>query len=129
MDIKDATYQVDFTVENSLRTVLGFDAKIYKRGRHESEKVVNIMSVNSILVHCDIIGTSDLNGIEAPVIYNFFPNAALADKIFSTSKNIIYVRHHFESHFTLDVLADGSMRERIGFTWRRIDNYVLHESL
>ena len=31
--------------------------------------MVDIMNVNSILVHCDIIGASRVNGIEAPVIY------------------------------------------------------------
>ena len=92
LDIKD--YQIDFDVENSLRTVLGFDAKIYKRGRHESENLVDIMSVNSILVHCvycDIIGTSRVYGIEAPVIYNSFPSATPGDKIVSTPRNLIYV--------------------------------------
>ena len=33
LDIKEANYQIDFAVENSLRRVLGFHAKIYKRGR------------------------------------------------------------------------------------------------
>ena len=87
LDIKD--YQIDFAVENSLRTVLGFDAKIYKGGRHESENLID-MSVNSILVHCDIIDTSRVNGIEAPVIYNFIPNAVPAYKIVITPKNLIY---------------------------------------
>ena len=58
LDIKDANYQIDFSIENILRTVLGFDARIYKNGRYESENLVNIISVNSILVHCDIIGAS-----------------------------------------------------------------------
>ena len=79
LDIKDATYQIDFAVENSL-----FNAKIYKHGRHENKHLVDIMSVNSILVHCDIIGASRVNGIEATVIYNFFQNAASGDKIVST---------------------------------------------
>ena len=49
------------------------------------------MSVKSILVHCDIIGTSRVNGTKAPVIYNFFPNAAPGDKIVSTPRDLIYV--------------------------------------
>ena len=63
-------YQIDFAVENRLRRVLGFDARINEHGRYESENLVDIM------VHCDIIGTSRVNVGEAPVIYNFFPNAA-----------------------------------------------------
>ena len=37
------------------------------------------------------IGASRVNGIEAPVIYNFFPNAAPGDKIVSTPKNLTLV--------------------------------------
>ena len=51
LDIKDENYQIDFAVENSLRRVLGFDAGIYRRGRYESENLVDIMSGNSMLVH------------------------------------------------------------------------------
>ena len=49
------------------------------------------MSVNSILVNCDIIDASRVNGIEAPVIYNFFPNVSPGEKIVEEPKNLIYV--------------------------------------
>ena len=71
LEIKTNDYEVDFDVDNSLRSVLGFNANTYKRGRHESENLVNMMNVNSILVHLDILGASPVYGIEAPVIYNF----------------------------------------------------------
>ena len=45
---------VDFAIDNSLRTVLGFNAKKYSNvGSYESENIVNILNVNSILVDCD----------------------------------------------------------------------------
>ena len=51
--------KVSFDVPNSLASVLGFKQDIvYGVGRHASEKLVNIMSVNSILVHCNIIHSS-----------------------------------------------------------------------
>ena len=50
-DIKDENYQIDFAVENSLRRVLGFDARIYRRRSYESENLVGIISGNSMLVH------------------------------------------------------------------------------
>ena len=99
LDVKGDKYEVDFRVEHSLRTVLGFDAKTYARGRHESEHLVDIMSVNSIMVHCDIIAGSRVNGVEAPIIYNFFPNTAPGDKIVCTPKNLIYVP------ITMDVIS------------------------
>ena len=91
LDIKGAKAQVDFNIENSLNKVVGFNAKTYTKGRYESEHLVNIMNVNSILVHCDVIGASRVNGREEPVIYSFFPDAAPGDKIISEPKHLIYV--------------------------------------
>ena len=91
LTVQDESTYVDFDIKNSLRTVLGFDAKIYKRGRYESENLVNILSVNSILVHCDVIGASRVNGVEAPVIYNFFPDVSPGEKIVSQPQHLIYM--------------------------------------
>ena len=93
LEILDAKCRVDFDVgEDSLCSVLGFDRKIYEGvGRHESEQIVNILDVNTILVHCDVIESSRLNGVEAPVIYTFFPDAAPGDKIISIPRHLIYI--------------------------------------
>ena len=99
LEVKDKEYEVDFRVEHSLCTVLGFNARIYTLGKYSSENTVDIMSVNSIMVHCDIIVGSRLNGVEAPIIYNFFPDARPGDKIISTPKNLIYVP------LTMDVIS------------------------
>ena len=83
---------IDFNVDNSLRSVLGFNAQQLRgAGRFESENVVNIMKVNSIMVHCDIIGASRLNGEERPIIYSFFPNVGPGEKIITRPKNLIYL--------------------------------------
>ena len=92
LQVLDAKCQVDFNVaDDSLCTVLGFNKKVYTVGRHESENIVNILSVNSILVHCDVIESSRLNGIEAPIIYTFFPDASPGDKIISIPRHLIYI--------------------------------------
>ena len=83
--------EVDFRGENSLRAVLGFKAEIYKKKRNESEKVVNIMKTNSILVHCNLIGQSYLNGSQQPIIYSFFPNALVGEKIIERPNQLIYL--------------------------------------
>ena len=90
--MKDTTI-VDFDIENSIRSVLGFEAKKYKGGskRYESENNVNILRVNSILVNCDVIASSRINGMPASVIYNFFPNVSPGEKIICQPKHIIYV--------------------------------------
>ena len=92
LEIRDATTIVDFDIDNSLRSVLGFKKKKYKGAkRYESEHIVNILSVNSILVHCDVIGASRVNGVGAPVIYNFFPDVSPGEKIVSLPKHLIYM--------------------------------------
>ena len=99
---KKTNYVVDFKVDNSLQSVLGFEAKQYKSGRYESENLVNIINVNSILVHSNVVGASRVNGIEAPIIYNFFPNVAPGEKIVSTPRHLIYLP------LTLDIISHMS---------------------
>ena len=103
LEIKDTKTVVDFDVDNSLRNVLGFQAKQYRTsGRYESENLVNILSVNSILVHCDIIQGSRVNGSLAPVIYNFFPDVSPGEKIVSQARHLIYFP------LTMDVIPSMS---------------------
>ena len=91
LEVCDDKTIVNFDIENSLCSVLGFERKSYKRGRFESENLVNILSVNSILVHCDVVGASCVNGVEAPVIYNFFPDVSPGEKIVSQPLHLIYL--------------------------------------
>ena len=91
LQIKSLKTVVDFNVKNSLKSVLGFNAKQYDSpGRYESENIVNILNVNTILVHCDIIEGSRVNGKVAPVIYNFFPDVSPGEKIVSEPRHLIY---------------------------------------
>ena len=83
--------KVSFDIHNSLASVLGFNRSTYCVGRHASEQLVNIMSVNSILVHCNIIHYSYMPGVQAPVVYNFFPNAAHGQEILEAQNNLIYL--------------------------------------
>ena len=56
----DNNYLVNFKSGNSLRKLLGFNSKTYSASQ-ESERVVDILSVNSILVNLDIISGSYVN--------------------------------------------------------------------
>jgi len=55
-------FQVDFRARNSISSVLEFRNQVYEEGIHESQNVVNILSINSILVNVDVIGGSYVNG-------------------------------------------------------------------
>ena len=57
---------VDFRRYNSINSLLGFDSKLYTSGFNDSEKMVNILTINSILVNIDIISGSYVNGSTQP---------------------------------------------------------------
>ena len=104
LTVVGAKCEVSFDVPNSLASVLGFKQDIvYGVGRYASEKPVNIMSVNSILVHCNIIHSSYMRGQHAPVVYNFFPNAAPGQKMLEAPQNLIYLP------VTVDVVSSLSV--------------------
>ena len=92
LEIKDEKTVVDFNIDHSLRTVLGFEVKKYSNiGFYESENIVNILNVNSILIHCDIIEGSRVNGKIAPVIFSFFPDVSPGEKIITEPQHLIYI--------------------------------------
>ena len=104
LTVVGAKCKVSFDVPNSLASVLGFKQDIVYGVRwHASEKPVNIMSVNSILVHCNIIHSSYMRGIQAPVVYKFFPNAAPGQRILEAPHNLIYLP------VTVDVISTLSV--------------------
>ena len=69
-------YDVDFKKVKSINSLLGFDSNLYTSGFRESENMVNILTVHSILVSIDIISGSYDNGSTQPTIYSFFPDVS-----------------------------------------------------
>jgi len=61
LEIQD-DFRVDFRARNSISSFLGFRNQVYKEGIQESDSVVNILSINSILVNVNVIGGSYVNG-------------------------------------------------------------------
>ena len=60
-------------------------------GFHESEFVVNILSINSILVNIDIISGSYVNGTTKNTIYSFFPKVSPGYTIIEWPVNLVYL--------------------------------------
>lgn len=87
-------YRIDFTVQNSIRDVLGFDARLVggADGYYNGDSIINILNVNSVFVNCDLINNSYSNGVVAPIIYSFFPNVSPGFKIVRNVENPIYLR-------------------------------------
>ena len=92
LEISSDTTVVDFDIKNSIRSILGFEAKKYTGGkRYESENKIDIIRVHSILVHCDIINSSRVNGTLAPVLYSFAPNVSPGEQIVFQPNHLMYV--------------------------------------
>ena len=83
--------EVDFRRYNSINSLLGFDSKLYTSGFNESENMVNILTINSILVNVDIISGSYVKGSTQPTIYSFFPNVCPGYKIIENPHNLLYL--------------------------------------
>lgn len=93
--IIQAGFAVNLSAGRSIHAVLGFEKKTYKAvgriKRFVSEHTVKILTVNSILVHCDLVGASYLNGTRVPIIHSFFPLADPGDKIVEKPVQYIYL--------------------------------------
>ena len=89
--ILEKDYQVDFNHQNSLAKVLGFTGAKYTGGFHESENVVDILSINSILVNIDIISGSYVSGTTKNTIYSLFPKVSPGYKIIESPVNLVYL--------------------------------------
>ena len=88
--ILEKDYQVDFSHQNSIDKVLRLTGAKYTEGFHQSQNVVNTLSINSILVNRDIISGSYVNGTTKKPIYSFFPKVSPRYKIIETPFNLVY---------------------------------------
>jgi hypothetical protein len=88
--ITNASYSVDMDL-SSIKTLLGFSGGVLTSNYQESDAVVDIIPVNSIMVNCDLISGSYVNESEKPVVYSFFPNVSPGYKIVEIPRQLIYL--------------------------------------
>ena len=112
--ILEKGYQIDFNHQNSLSKVLGFSGAKCTGGFHELENVVNILSINSILVNIDIILGTYVNGTTKNTIYSFFLKVSPGYKIIQTPINLVYLP------ITLDII------DRLGVSITDQDDHLLN---
>lgn len=84
--------EVDFNVDNSLASVLGFQKRKYSANGHGywSESTIDINHINSIKVLCSIAEGSYNNNTPSHSVYEFFPIGSSGTKIVQTPPNLIY---------------------------------------
>ena len=85
-------YVVDFKKDKSINSLLGYDSNLYTSGFHDSENMVNILTINSILVNIDIISGSYVNASTQPTIYSFFPDVSPGYKIVENPHYLLYLQ-------------------------------------
>ena len=84
-------YLVDLRQYKFINSLPGFHSKLYTSGFNASENMVNILTINSILVNTDIISGSYVNGTTQPTIYSFFPNVSSGYKIIENAHNLLHL--------------------------------------
>jgi len=82
------SHKVDFSVENSIASILGFRNVLYTTGMtHESKNTVKIMKTNSIKVEYNLITGSFCDGAPSQIIHELYPTVAAG------YKNVEVLRH------------------------------------
>lgn len=88
----ESDVHIDFTQPNSVGRVLGFSKRKLMAGEyHTSDNVVNIQTVNSIRIDCDLTAGSFHNGKSTHTIYEFSPDVDPGYKITEQPNHLIYL--------------------------------------
>jgi len=67
-------HDIDLLPEDSIGRLLGFAPRVLRaKETHQSDFPVAILSIDAILVECNITGGAYINGDKAHTIHQFFP--------------------------------------------------------
>jgi hypothetical protein len=92
IDINFPSFMVD--IENTtLRTILGWpaDTDLLGIGHHEAPNIVNITNVNEVLIHCNVVDGSYIDGKKGYVLHSLYPDVAPGYKIDHTPRHLVYL--------------------------------------
>ena len=62
---------LNFDVESSIASLIGFRKIFYKQGKYTSEKIFDITGFSTINIHCNVISDSKDNGNNTDILYIF----------------------------------------------------------
>jgi len=76
------SYQIDLT-RSTFNNLLGWNQAVYNfNGSQEGTSSANINnSINTLLIHCDVVGASYQNNNISDVLYTFVPNVSPGSNI------------------------------------------------
>lgn len=91
IEIKHESYKVNFDCENSIGYTLGFNKETLGLGTHKSPNIVQITSINSLLVNVDFISGTYVNNKKSSTLYSFYPKVAPGYKIITEPNHLFYL--------------------------------------
>ena len=80
--------EVDFRRYNSINSLVRSDRKLYSSVFNESGNMVNILTINCILVNIDIISGIYVDGSTQLINYSFFPDVSPGYKNIENHHNL-----------------------------------------
>ncbi len=108
-----ANVKIDFTKENSIGKLLGFNKKVLEANkRYVSENPIDIFKVNSICIECNLVTNSYNNGKLVHIIHMFYPTSPPGHKIVEKPTNVIYlpISMRYINEITLKITdQDGNL--------------------
>ena len=113
-------YEVDFRKDKSINSLIGFDSKLYTSGFKESENMVNILTINSILVNIYIISDSYFNGSTQPTIYSFFPDVSSGYKIIENPHNLLYLPITSDTIHSITILLTDQNEDQLNLRGKNL---------
>jgi hypothetical protein len=71
IEITKSAYSIDFSKQNTLADVFGFNNKVLTHGKHVSENSFNSKTIDNIFILCNLIDDSYVNNKKFNSIYRF----------------------------------------------------------
>src|SRR5271167_4341443 len=61
-------YSINFTIANSIRTILGFNSEVINAATNTSENIIKIQNFNILCVNCDLVSNSYINTTSSNIL-------------------------------------------------------------
>ena len=108
-------YGIDFNVENSMCTLLGFRQtdRLVGRGQYKAPRIANIARVAQLLFNCNIVETSWFNDTHVPLLYNCVLNVPPGFRMYKDIENISYKKLNTPTIQVIHLWIENQERRQI----------------
>lgn len=120
-------YSLDLTASN-FNLLLGWNQGIYNfNGSQEGQNQANInRDINSLLIHCDILGSSFKNGLLSDILFSFVPNVPPGANIELEPQHLIYLPVIIPDHIRkIRMYITDQLGRRVNLNQQPV-TYLLH---